>query len=597
MNTDKSQKKNVSLTHIVSRSIIMALVGVLVLDVICDLLLHYCYERTQITKLLSRDVNMIRQELDDQWDVYVSSFASAFEDLDYSDLEEYPDWLPTVADDNRFLTELSITDENGTIAYSSNPDVIGSSLHSSGHNDGMYYRNAIIPGTNRYVEVGTDDRNLYENASDNMLHTIYGLTISRSGFYAICNEDGQILSCTTGQYDWQYLSQSTFDTIKKTCDTDTVTLTDFLGFSAFIYPVDFDNFYVIGVLPRSEMDMSLIIALGIAAFTIILISIGIFFILTHFIRDHVISRIQSINSSLQRITDGDLDVRVSDYSSQEFTVLSEGINTTVDKLNILIDEASKKYDQELSLARTIQHTSVPNVFPPFPGRNDFAIFASMDTAKMVGGDFYDFFLISDNTLALVIADVSDKGIPAAMFMMRARTAIKSYSESGISVDEVMVKVNEDLTEGNDAMMFVTVWICFLDLETGHLDFVHAGHTDPVVTRMGKTFLIKKERDLFVGAIAGLTYTKQEYELMPGDTLFLYTDGVTEAFNPDSEEYGLERLMDVLSKNACAEGLDDDAFCQMICSAVRKDVEAFAKGTPQSDDITMLFLKYNGQLRG
>nr|MCR5746788.1 serine/threonine-protein phosphatase [Lachnospiraceae bacterium] len=216
------------------------------------------------------------------------------------------------------------------------------------------------------------------------------------------------------------------------------------------------------------------------------------------------------------------------------------------------------------------------------------------TAKKVGGDFYDYYMLSENRLAFIIADVSDKGIPAALFMMKAKTVIKALAVTGMEVNDVMKQANDALVNNNEVGMFVTVWIGFLELDTGLVKYVHAGHTCPFLIRDGSVIKIKQKRNFIVGSRTGIDYLMQEFQLLPNDTLFLYTDGVTEAFDSNSEEYGDERLKKALLQcdyeNATT---DPDEYCEKICHAVRADVSAYSNGVPQSDDITILTLKYRG----
>ena len=211
----------------------------------------------------------------------------------------------------------------------------------------------------------------------------------------------------------------------------------------------------------------------------------------------------------------------------------------------------------------------------------------MHTAKEVGGDFYDFYFVDDDTLAFLIADVSGKGIPAAMFMMQSKTLLKSYAESGMSVEMVFTNANEKLCEGNDADMFVTAWMGCLNIRTGLLTFANAGHNPPAVKHEDGSFTYLKTRAGFVLAgMEGIRYRKNELQLQPGDVIYLYTDGVTEAINGSEELYGEDRLLSILNAHA-----GDSA--QNICDAVKADVDVFAGEAEQFDDITMLCLAYRG----
>ena len=212
-------------------------------------------------------------------------------------------------------------------------------------------------------------------------------------------------------------------------------------------------------------------------------------------------------------------------------------------------------------------------------------------AKEVGGDFYDFFLVDDDHLAVVVADVSGKGIPAALFMVIAKTLIKDHAQRGTSPDVVFTEVNRLLCEANDEGMFVTAWLGVLELSTGHLSYVNAGHNPPLLRRAGGGYDYLRTRSGFV--LAGVEETRYRscsLELAPGDALFLYTDGVTEATDAEKQLYGEERLAAALNSHK-------DYAPKELLSAVRDDVEAFVGQAPQFDDITVLSLCYYGQTQG
>jgi serine phosphatase RsbU (regulator of sigma subunit) len=211
----------------------------------------------------------------------------------------------------------------------------------------------------------------------------------------------------------------------------------------------------------------------------------------------------------------------------------------------------------------------------------------MDPAREVGGDFYDFFFVGPDRMALVIADVSDKGIPAALFMMRSKTAIRGLAESGYEPDEIFYRVNNELCEGNELNMFVTVWMGILDLNTGDMRCLNAGHEYPAVMRNNGDYEVFRDKHhLPLGAIKDMKYTGYDMHLDPGDCLYVYTDGIPDAINVNEEEYGLERLLNALNtyKDASMEGL---------LQGVKADQDAFVGEADQFDDITMLGFRYNG----
>ena len=242
---------------------------------------------------------------------------------------------------------------------------------------------------------------------------------------------------------------------------------------------------------------------------------------------------------------------------------------------------------ELNVATQIQADMLPRIFPAFPERPEFDIYASMTPAKEVGGDFYDFFLVDDDHLAMVIADVSGKGVPAALFMVIAKTLLKNAAQTGLPPKAVLEKVNNQLCENNQAEMFVTVWLGIYEISTGKLTAANAGHEYPAIRRSGGRFELVKDRHGFV--LAGMEnarYREYELELGMGDTLFLYTDGVAEATDGTNTLYGTDRMLDMLNTapERCPEELLRD---------VKRDIDRFVGDAPQFDDITMLAIQRKG----
>ncbi len=247
----------------------------------------------------------------------------------------------------------------------------------------------------------------------------------------------------------------------------------------------------------------------------------------------------------------------------------------------------ERIDTELSLARTIQESSIPHVFPPFPDRQDFSIYASMDPAREVGGDFYNFFLIDDDHLALVIGDVSGKGIPASLFMMVTNILITERTKTGGTPGEILTHVNTNLYAHNTAEMFVTIWLGILELSTGRLTAANAGHEYPSLKRKGEKFeLIKDRHGFVVGGMDGIKYKDYELYLNPGDKLFVYTDGVPEASDSRNRLFGVDRMLFALNR-------DNDAAPEQVLKNVRDAVNGFVMGAEQFDDLTMLCLEYRG----
>ena len=244
-------------------------------------------------------------------------------------------------------------------------------------------------------------------------------------------------------------------------------------------------------------------------------------------------------------------------------------------------------DRDLALASAIQENILPKSFPYLPERKEFDLYATMDPAREVGGDFYDFFMIDDDRLALVIADVSGKGIPAALFMMVSRTLIKNRIQIGDSPAAALASVNEQLCEGNKAELFVTVWLAVISLSTGKGVAANAGHEHPAIKRAGGEYELAMYRHSpAVAAMEGMRYKEHEFELHPGDSLFVYTDGVTEATNSSNKLFGTDRMIQALNE-------DPGATPKEALRHVHDSIQRFVGDAKQFDDITMLGITYNG----
>jgi len=241
--------------------------------------------------------------------------------------------------------------------------------------------------------------------------------------------------------------------------------------------------------------------------------------------------------------------------------------------------------KELKMATDIQLAAIPNVFPPFPDETSFDIWAAMDTAKEVGGDFYDFYFTGSDRVLFLVADVSGKGVPAAMFMMRAKALIKSVAQTGKQIGQVFEEANDALCEGNSSNTFVTVWAGELNIRTGHVSYVNAGHNPPIVRLGGKVEYLRSRPSLVLGAMAGARYRVNELQLEPGDAIYLYTDGIVEQHNAAGELYGDDQLLKTVS--GCAKRRDG------LLSTVIEDVRRHAAGAEQADDCTQLVLRYRG----
>ena len=272
--------------------------------------------------------------------------------------------------------------------------------------------------------------------------------------------------------------------------------------------------------------------------------------------------------------------------AESFANLSARTLQYVDQVRAVTAE-KERIGAELSLATDIQASMLPHIFPAFPMRSEFDIFASMDPAKEVGGDFYDYFLIDDDHLCMVIADVSGKGVPAALFMMASKIILQSVAMLGNAPAEILTRTNEAICSNNEAQMFVTVWLGILELSTGKLTAANAGHEFPALKLPGGGFELYRDKHGFViGGMEGVRYKEYEIQLEPGSKLFVYTDGVPEATSAEKELFGTERMIDALN-------VDPGATPEQILKNVRAGVDGFVKDAEQFDDLTMLCVEYKG----
>ena len=351
------------------------------------------------------------------------------------------------------------------------------------------------------------------------------------------------------------------------------------------------------ILDMSEVRAylnSFLINMLLISFAIIGITIILYIF---FVRKMVTKPVGKLTAFTQEITktgtfeNQHIDIKTGD----EIESLSQSFNFMLAELENYIANLSKvtaekeRIGAELDIAKHIQASMLPCIFPAFPERKEFDIYATMEPAKEVGGDFYDFFMVDDTHLAIVMADVSGKGVPAALFMVIGKTLIKDHTTPGRDLGKVFTEVNQLLCESNSEELFITAFEGVLDLVTGEFVYVNAGHEMPFICKAGGNFEPYKIRAAFVLAgMEGMKYRAGSMTLEPGDKIFQYTDGVTEATNVKNELYGMERLGAILNK--VKNGTPHD-----ILPAVKKDIDEFVGEAPQFDDITMLCLEYKTKM--
>ncbi len=440
-----------------------------------------------------------------------------------------------------------------------------------------------------FVQVGYDAERFQRDIDEFVIGVTRNRHVGEGGCIIIVDEDWNIVSDRHGSEGQNLDVTGVWIAAAHTPEME-VFIADVYGDSSYCMYLTTEGYLILAVMPRSEAALSRNVSVGVTTAMQIFVFAALFVMIFILVKRLVVNNIYQINESLSAITEGNLDTVVNVRSHVEFDDLSNDINTTVDTLKRYIADAAARIDAELAFAKAIQHSALPSVFPPFPARKEFDIHAAMFTAKEVGGDFYDFYFVDEDTLAFLVADVSGKGIPAAMFMMQSKTLLKSFAESGMPIEQVFTTANEKLCQGNDAGMFVTAWMGLLNVKTGLVTFANAGHNPPLVNT-GDGFAFHKTRaGLVLAGMEGVRYRKFELQLHPGDTICLYTDGVTEATDASQQLYGDARLLALLNRQQSASAHD-------ICEAIKADVDAFAGDAEQFDDITLLCLTWHGPQEG
>lgn len=511
------------------------------------------------------------------------------------------------------IAEINIIDKNGYIVLSTEDSFVGYDMSSGEQSeeflvllngeeefvqefqpisiDQTNYRKygGVLLSDGGFIQIGYDPQG-FKNDIHNLLTTaIQNRHLGQTGFLAICDDEFNVL------VNSKNLRSKNLENMGIQLDLDTMeenkVYTASVNNTEYYYSYSTnEGFIIIGAIPVSEAIFIRNATTIINSFMMVLIFATLFLLVYFLIKTVIINNLKKINESLSAISSGNLDVVVDVRSNKEFSSLSDDINSTVQTLKNYIKEASARLDKELEYAQTIQQAALPSE-SSLPENNNFNITAQMIAAKEVGGDFYDYYMLNENTVAFLVADVSGKGIPAAMFMMRAKTVLKSLAEQNLSVDKIFTIANNTLCDNNESDMFVTAWMGILDLSTGKLQFANAGHTSPLIMRAGKDYEYLKTRPGFIMAgMEGIKYQLNEIDLNYGDRILLYTDGVTEASNQNSELYGEKRLLDFMNEHK-------DSVFDYTLDGLKTSIDAFARGAPQSDDITMLLFSYVEKIGG
>ena len=446
-----------------------------------------------------------------------------------------------------------------------------------------------------FIQVGYDAEQFHKMLNEFVIDVTKNRHVGTAGFVAVLDES--LCMVISDDYAGQHIStigitppeeMEQGKTATALYHADLVDGVNNLGIE-YMYVFKFvEGYCLLAAMPVSEAMFMRDASMLTSIFMQVLIFATLFVFIYILIKRVIINNLKKINDTLAQITKGDLNATVDVRSNTEFASLSDDINSTVSTLKRYIAEAAARIDKELEYAKQIQLSALPT---NFPDGDDYSIYAQMIAAKEVGGDFYDFYKLNDTTVAFLAADVSGKGIPAAMFMMTAKTIIKDLAERGLAVNEIFTLANEKLCENNEADMFVTAWMGILDLPTGNMTFANAGHNPPLLKRADGSFEYLKTRAGFVLAgMEGMRYRAGEMTLYPGDRLFLYTDGVPEATNTETQLYGEDRLLDFMNRNCKVDSTE-------LLPALKADIDAFVGEAPQFDDITMLMFDYRPQKGG
>ncbi|MBQ7198532.1 MAG: SpoIIE family protein phosphatase [Selenomonadaceae bacterium] len=346
---------------------------------------------------------------------------------------------------------------------------------------------------------------------------------------------------------------------------------------------------------RVSDNYKVMVSISIVLLAVLL---GVLFYFSNKLSGRFVKPIEKLSDNVRDIASGNLDKKITDiHTGDEIEHLAVCFNAMTDELKEYMANLTKvtadreRIATELNVAKDIQRGMLPSIFPPYPDKTEFDIYATMQAAKEVGGDFYDFYLLDEDHLVVTIADVSGKGIPASLFMVISKTVLKNFAVFMNNPDDfaaVMECANNQLCQGNDEMMFVTVFLGMLDLKTGKFVYVNGGHNPPIIYHKAENRCeyLKVKKNFVLGGMEDMTFTQQEIQLEHGDLIFMYTDGVNEAMNVDKEEYTSERLLNFMNKTDCTVELTK------LLAAVKGDVEDHVKDAEQSDDMTMIALRRN-----
>ncbi len=513
------------------------------------------------------------------------------------------------------VAEVNVVDAGGIIVASSQPSFLGFNM-AAGEQSAAFL--TLLPGggqtelvqsyqpiaydthtwrkyagvaiTGGFVQVGYDSENFVDDLSAQIEASVRNRHVGQTGSLVVIDERGRVIS-TRDDVVEQNAEQMAADA--SNTQAGRLFATTFGNEPCYATYQQVEGYRIIALLPQKEANSSRDTTVLMMGFMEVLVFAALFLIIYAIIRSSVVLGIRKMNRQLAQITAGDLDVRIDVRTVSELSSLSDDINQTVDVLK----NSLALVRADLRMAASIQANTLPDITSAIAARSEFELFATMEPAREVGGDFYDFFMVDDDHLALVVADVSGKGVAAALFMMQSKAIIKMQALSGLDPAGVLAHANEELSEKNEDGMFTTAWIGILEISSGKLTYADAGHEKPVLFLDGTWKMPKKPN----GAVALAAFESNDYaelpekyrfrnhtvQLHPGDAVLQYTDGVTEATDADEELFGEDRLLNALIDAP-------DAAPEIALPFVQRRISTFVAEAPQFDDITLLGLRYKGQ---
>lgn len=443
---------------------------------------------------------------------------------------------------------------------------------------------------------------------DALTELISSVKILKTGYAALLSRNGMVLAHpmkdTVMNETFFSIAEARHDSSLRELgkkmirgETGFLLYTSLVGVRSWMYyaPIRATGWTLAVVFPEAELlenvtQLSVTMAImGFAGILLLTAAVA-------FIAGSITKPLRSLAAATQVLASGNFDLELPPVrSNDEVGVLTHNFQVMKESLKEYIRNltettaAKERIQSELKVATDIQASLLPRLFPAFPDRPEFDIYAAMDPAKEVGGDFYDFFFIDESNLCFLIADVADKGVPAALYMMVAKTLLKSEGQRLGEPDQILASVNTILAADNDSCMFTTVFCAILDTGTGEVRFANAGHNPPLLIESQGIRYLTIQPGFVLGPMPDIAYATERITLQPGDVLFLYTDGVTEAKNPGDELFGELQLLQALQRAP-------EHDLKAMIHSIRAEVTAHANGAPQSDDVTMVAIRYRGNIQ-